>query len=335
MIPSQLTVPVHISPRRLAHANLFVSDLEASLRFFNEVCGLQIVLRQPAINAGFVSNGNTHHDIGMIQTTTNQVVGEDGHRILAAGQGRQAGLNHLGWEMESEFALTKAYERALAAGWKIHRTVRHLASHSVYVFDPDGNIHEFYADVAKNWRAMYDSATRVSAQWTPDSARPTMDARYHDAPEFRRVDEAPLHPLRLTHAVLMARHFDRMCAFLKNGVGLLEVHMDDAAGVAVYSAPAASYAFCLALIRPEGEAPPPRKRLHHISFQLADGVAFSASCRDLPRKGVQIERTVDEPHKGSLFIRDPDGGLVEFYYRKDAPLDPARTASLVAAAYSL
>ncbi|PYN49060.1 MAG: hypothetical protein DMD95_02100 [Candidatus Rokuibacteriota bacterium] len=50
---------VRFHPRRLGHANLFVSDLDRSMRFYNAVCGLEEVRREPAIRIGFLSNGNT------------------------------------------------------------------------------------------------------------------------------------------------------------------------------------------------------------------------------------------------------------------------------------
>lgn len=330
------SAPVHVSPRRLGHANIFVGDVQRSLAFYNRVCGLEIVLEQPAIRAGFVSNGNTHHDVGMIQATKEALTGHEGHRILAAGQGSEPGLNHLGWEMESEFALTKAHERAVAAGWKIHRTVRHLSSHSVYVFDPDGNVHEFYADVSRDWRRLYDTSTRVSGTWVPGEKPPSMDARYHEAPEIRRMDGAPIHPVRITHAFLVARNFAPMREFFTNGLGLLETYADEEAGCAAFASPHGRYPLTLALLRQPAGSPPSRKGLHHISFELPDAAELRASLAALPGHGVAVERVVDVAHKQSFFIRDPDGGLVEFYALKSgASLAPQALARGEAFAYEL
>ena len=317
-----LSRPVHFSPRRLTHANLFVRDVEQSLRFYERVCGMEIVLRQPRNNAGFVSNGNTHHDIGMIQVTPDELFGEDGHRILARGQGAHAGLNHVGWEMETEFDLTKAHRRALAAGWKIHRTVRHKSSHSVYLFDPDGNVHEFYADITANWRGNYERAHKgASGQWNPGEAAPCMEPQYHVDPEIRRVADAALHPLRITHLVLIARNFDRMRLFMTEGAGLHELSCDEQAGLATYSSPAARYAFTMAIVRaPEG-APPDARGLHHVSFEMASEDEVAAGRERLAAAGVPVEREVDAPHKLSLFIRDPNGVLLEFYAPRPAPLN--------------
>ena len=58
---------VDFKPRRLGHVNLFVGDLEKSTSFYTEVAGIELVRREPGIDAVFVSNGNTHHDIALMQ----------------------------------------------------------------------------------------------------------------------------------------------------------------------------------------------------------------------------------------------------------------------------
>src|SRR5262245_29888845 len=46
-------------PRRLGHANLFVSDYERASEFYQSVVGFEEVYRQPDNRASFLSNGNT------------------------------------------------------------------------------------------------------------------------------------------------------------------------------------------------------------------------------------------------------------------------------------
>ena len=146
---------VRFHPRRLGHANLFVSDLDRSMRFYHAVCGLEEVRREPAIRIGFLSNGNTHHhDVGLVQSSTAGRVGRGGF-VMSRGDRRATGLNHLGFEMENEAELVEAYRRATACGVEIDRTVDHLISRSVYLPDPAGNVLEFYADVTKDWRSIF------------------------------------------------------------------------------------------------------------------------------------------------------------------------------------
>ena len=59
---------VRFAPRRLAHANIFVGNLERSMSFYNKVCGIEEGRRETGIRAGFLSNGNTHHDIAAMES---------------------------------------------------------------------------------------------------------------------------------------------------------------------------------------------------------------------------------------------------------------------------
>src|SRR5262249_43647217 len=150
---------VKFKPRRLGHVNLSVRDLERSVEVYTQVFGIEEVRREPGIKAGFLSNGNTHHDVALIE------VG-----ILAT----QAGLNHLGWELENEVQLVEAYQRAQRAGLKIDFTANHQISHSVYLSDPEGNGHEFYADAMKDWRTLMrpDRFDMITSAWTPGEPPP-------------------------------------------------------------------------------------------------------------------------------------------------------------------
>ena len=54
-------------PRRLGHVNFFIADLDRSIAFYTRVCGFEITALERHIGAGFFSNGNTHHDIGVVE----------------------------------------------------------------------------------------------------------------------------------------------------------------------------------------------------------------------------------------------------------------------------
>ncbi|MDA0261987.1 MAG: VOC family protein [Proteobacteria bacterium] len=102
-VQAEATPAVMFSPRRIGHANLFVGELKRSMHFYNKIAGFEEVFNEPHIPAGFLSNGNTHHDLGLIQVQKGaQVIGRDGHVQIPTGRGIEAGLNHFGWEMECE-----------------------------------------------------------------------------------------------------------------------------------------------------------------------------------------------------------------------------------------
>ena len=54
-------------PRRLTHANLFVADMERSMDFYRSVIGLDESYRRTNLRAGFLTNGNSHHDIAVME----------------------------------------------------------------------------------------------------------------------------------------------------------------------------------------------------------------------------------------------------------------------------
>lgn len=315
-----LNTPVHISPRRACHVNLFVSDLERSLEFYNKVCGLEIVLRQPTINAGFLSNGNTNHDIGMIGTTPDALLGEGGHQIWAAGQASRPGLYHIGWEMEHEFDLVKANIRAQSAGYRVNRTVRHLSTRSLYAFDADANIHEFYADVSKDWRTLYAEGKRVSGHWTPGELQPSTDRLYQVNPEIRRVPDAVVNTVRFSHTALSVRNFDRMRSYFQSIVGLLEIYVNEEAGVAVFTSPAANYPATLILHRsPSGDKA--IRGLHHFALEIDDAYSLDEAFERLSGTGYRPIHKIDFPHKSSLVVLDPDGLRVELMQVRGRKID--------------
>ena len=297
------------SPRRLGHANLFVTDLDRSMAFYNRVCGLEEVRREPGIAAGFLTNGNTHHDVGLMELGEEARVGLGGHTQVAKSRLKHAGLNHLGWELATEKDLVDAYRRAVEAGVKIHRTTDHQISHSVYVFDPDGNLNEFYADAMDDWRAVFnpDREDLVSGHWDPLAAAPSEVPRYHAEPELRQVPGSAFHSLRITHAVLVARNLDRLARFYEEVGGLTPVDGESTDDFRCLRGTSARYDLVLFPAR-DGLAP----GLHHVAFEV-DDADLEDSAADLAAMGYAAERRVDNDAKRSVFVRDPDDIGVELY----------------------
>lgn len=321
---------VRFAPRRLGHANVFVGELERSMQFFNRVCGIEEVRREPEIGAGFLSNGNTHHDIGAMQSGGGIRVGRDGHVQIPEGRGQYAGLNHLGWEMDNEAALAAAWRRAVDAGIEPHRTVDHQLAHSIYLFDTDGNLHEFYADIVEDWRTIFnpDREDLVTGHWAPD-AQPASETRYWaKEPETRVVKDAIFHPRRMARAVLVAKDFARLKAFYIDIAGLEPVDASRSADCALLRGSATRDGWDLALFAPrEGLVP----GLHHSVFEVTDERELLAAERRASAAGTPIEMILDRPDKRSIFIRDPDGMRYEFRVKRPgrASLDADIPAALL------
>jgi catechol 2,3-dioxygenase len=132
--------------RRLQHAVLNCRDVEASMKFYTEVLGMEVVSYNPERKMAFLSFGAEHHDIALFQLATDEPPLEPNH----------LGLNHLALELEGgEEQLREFYQRLKAHGVRIDRTTDHVMSRSVYFFDPDGNRLEIFCDMmpgrAKQW----------------------------------------------------------------------------------------------------------------------------------------------------------------------------------------
>src|ERR1039458_9316337 len=218
---------VRFSPRRLAHVNLFVTELQRSRRFYTEICGLDIVFDEPGIMTVFLSNGSSHHDLALMEVSTEARVGRDGHVQVPQGRGRTSGLNHLGFEMETEARLVEAIQRARMARFNLHRTVDHQISHSAYFFDPDGNYIEMYADATRDWRGVYRNSANqlISGSWDPDAVLPTTEILYEPNPNVTVVADAALHPVRTARATFIVKDLPRSVAFYRDVVGLEPIRM--------------------------------------------------------------------------------------------------------------
>ena len=284
------------------------------MTFYQAVCGIEEVAREPGIGAGFLSNGNTHHDLGLIQVSKGTPLrGRDGHLQIPAGRGKQAGLNHLGWELENEVQLVEAYRRAEAVSLPLHRLADHQISHSVYLFDPDGHLHEFYADAMKDWRDFFQGELDlITGEWTPDDPPASPEPKYHPNPDIRRVEDALVHCIRTSHAVFVTNNVTGMRHFYTEVAGLTEFYASLDGGCAVLRGGSSSRGLDVALI--EGNGAP---HLHHFAFEVSDVNELDSAQGALSDAGLEVERRVDNSAKSSVFLLDPDGLRIEFFVRHD------------------
>ena len=141
-----------VSPVRLNHAVLFVSDLDRAARFYIEVFGMQLVAREDRFNAVFLRlprSGN-HHDLGLFG-------------IGAGAPPRQrgtVGLYHLAWQVDTIEELEQA-RLTLADLDAYTGESSHGATKSVYGKDPDGNEFEVMWMLPKAHWGDYENAAPV------------------------------------------------------------------------------------------------------------------------------------------------------------------------------
>jgi len=280
-------------PRRLGHANLYVSDLDRAMDFYKAIVGLEESYRRPAVKAGFLSNGNTHHDIGMVETSSS---------LCRSGK---VGLNHLAFEMETEADLVEGYRTAIAAGHVFPRTIDHDITRSIYGTDPDGNAVEMYADTTKEWRTRRSGTiTKPTPAWTPGEPEPSRERLYHETPEISRVDTAVFHPRRILQATLVTKDFDRMLTFYTDVLGLS--WLEQTPEGAVLSGACGERD--LVLLRPHAGIEP---GLHHLKFEVESIDDLARSEKRARALGLSIERAA--PSREGVVIRDRDGFRLQFY----------------------
>lgn len=119
-----------VSPVRLNHAVLFVSDLDRALAFYTEVFGMEIIAREPRADAAFLRlpRSDNHHDLGLF-----------GIGAPTAPKRRVAiGLYHLAWELDTIDELAAARRTLIDHGALVGES-DHGATKSIYGSDPDGN----------------------------------------------------------------------------------------------------------------------------------------------------------------------------------------------------
>ncbi len=288
-------------PRRLTHANLFVADMERSMDFYRSVVGLDESYRRVNLRAGFLTNGNSHHDIAVMEYGQTYA----GKRERA----RKIGLNHLAFEMENDLELNRWYRAAITKGADIHRTVDHGNTHSCYMHDPDGIQIEVYCDTIKEWWHLKTGAmTTPLDDWKPGGGEPSTKPMYLEAPEIRRLEDALLHPVKTTHAVLIAADYRACFDFYTEVIGLPPRSGGREARFCVLAGGLGIPS--LALFRADtGLAP----GFHHIALSAWSVDDLKASRAALADAGIEIAAETDHPSRYALCIVDPDGFRIQLY----------------------
>ena len=91
------------------------------------------------------------------------------------------------------------------------------------------------------------------------------------------------------------------------------------------SRPGATFLTCgeihhdLALFQASGDSPATRKGnigLNHFAVQVEDFDSLRDLYHSLIENDIKVDRTTDHGMTGSLYLEDPDGNGIEFYYDK-------------------
>jgi catechol-2,3-dioxygenase len=141
-----------VSPVRLNHAVLFVTDLARAEAFYTRVFGMEVAAREPRANAAFLRlprSGN-HHDLGLF-----------GVGPAAPPKSRGGiGLYHLAWQVDTIEELAAARDVLRESGAYTGES-SHGATKSVYGADPDGNEFEIMWMLPRDAWGDYEHAAPI------------------------------------------------------------------------------------------------------------------------------------------------------------------------------
>jgi catechol-2,3-dioxygenase len=131
--------------KELGHLVLYVRNIERSAAFYRDILGFRQIMPDPSganplrFPAAAFSSGRTHHELLLIE------VGED---AASLPRGRRLGLYHFGLKVgDTDDELRTVLDHIVASGVEIAGASDHTVTHSLYIFDPDGNEIELYIDV--------------------------------------------------------------------------------------------------------------------------------------------------------------------------------------------
>lgn len=299
-------------PRRLGHANLFVGNYERAFEFYNRVAGFEEVYRQPDVPASFISNGNTYHDFGLTDISSQY-----------APSGQKAGLFHIALEVETEVDLVDGYRRALDQGGKFAFCQDHDVAHSLYQYDPDGNMVEVYADVFEDWRTARNGViSGKKPEWIPGvTTVPVAEPKYPKNPPLRQVPDSVFRARRVTHVGIVAAKYEEMVAYYTCYIGMKQVAGSASGDWLLLGGTATDCA--LTLYRRKGAM---ERGFHHVGMEVGSEDDLDRAKKLLPEYGVVLERDIVHPARRAITIRDPDGIRLQFFV--DRQWDPARLAGL-------
>lgn len=124
----------------LVHLGLNVSDPVSAAKWYCDILGMkEIVTGYDSYHeaAVFLSFGERHHDIVLIQAKNTQAV-----------KTGDVGMHHAAFSVRGGLdALRRLYGRLLKHNVEVFKIADHAVGIGIYFFDPDGNKLEFFHDM--------------------------------------------------------------------------------------------------------------------------------------------------------------------------------------------
>lgn len=124
--------------KRIGHLLLRVSDLQASIEFYRDLLGFELVEDSNDVHQRmvFLSLGESGHNLDLVEVEKEQL-----------SPATQSTLGHLAFQVDTYEALEQAYFHLVDSDVKIQGAIDHISQKSIYFLDPDGNTIEIYHEV--------------------------------------------------------------------------------------------------------------------------------------------------------------------------------------------
>jgi catechol 2,3-dioxygenase len=279
---SAATLPATL---RLGPVHLTVTDLDRSVRFYEESIGLRTHRRQD----GSAALGAGGEDLLVLVEQPD-----------ARPAGRHAGLYHFALLHPSRLELARAANRLIATRTPVSGASDHKISEAIYLPDPDGNGIELAADRPRERWGDLSDPTAIGG---PDPLdMPGLMATLED--EEPRAEASP--ELRVGHLHLHVGDIERALGFWRDGVGFeVMTRFPSAAFIA-----AGGYHHHLGLNTWRGEGVPPQPDgvvgLRHWTILLDDPAEVAAVRERVEATGADVEEM-----PGGFRSRDPYRNAVE------------------------
>jgi catechol 2,3-dioxygenase len=281
---------------RLGPVHLTVTDLDRSVRFYEEAIGLRKGSDPPPRGEGLT-----------LPPGGDVTLGVDGRDLLvlteqrdARPAGRHAGLYHFALLHPSRTELARAMRRLIATRTPIGGASDHNVSEAIYLPDPDGNGIELAADRPRErWGDLSD----------PTAIGGPMPLDLQDLLEPVAEEEPPPEAspeLVVGHLHLHVGDVDAALAFWRDGVGFeVMTRFPSAAFIA-----AGGYHHHLGLNTWRGEGAPPQPDgvvgLRRWTIALQDEARVAAVRERVEATGAEVEE-----RPGGFLARDPSRNAVE------------------------
>jgi catechol 2,3-dioxygenase len=280
--------------------HLSVTSLERSVRFYQEEVGLEV----------------------LAQGSEDARLGVDGRELVALYPGAvqpvaegTTGLYHLAIVVPSRKELGRVIARLMSLRQENYPT-DHVLTKSVYIWDPDGNGIEIYAETPEdgNWVIEDDGFYAINKDGIRRSGRDPIDLDVMLA-ELGSDDplDLPLPAVtRMGHVHLHVRDVDEAVRFWSDAIGFDITGSSMRFGVAFLSAGGYHHHLGLNVWAGQGAPPPPpgASGLRYFTIEVPGGSDVDAVAERLRNHGSDTQRSAEQ-----LVTEDPSGNPVRIAVR--------------------